>query len=147
MSEDGPTGATGSIDTTGLTGLTGPTGPVPVIITIQDILSATELLQQKEAADRVLLEGIGNVTFESLKSKLLVWATSGFPNAYSLMDVPIQPPALCSDGQARTLSDYIIFCSGKTIQDHVAVLQAKLPDISVSFANMGTSIAVVVSRS
>jgi len=55
-------------------------------------------------------------------------------------------PPVCSDGVVRTLVDYIPFCSGKTIQGHIAVLQQRLPDIAVSFAYSGTAILIVVSR-
>ena len=35
---------------------------------------------------------------------------------------------------------------GKTIQEHVATLQARLPDMVVSFAYTGVSIVIVVSK-
>lgn len=138
----------------GPTGLTGPAGPTsdstgpaaPVVITLADILSATEIVRQKEAADKSALESIGSVTFDSLRTKLIQWATSGFPNAFTLMEVFVSPPAVCSDGVTRDLANYIIHCSGKTLAEHVAALQAKLPDIVVSFANTGSSIAIVISK-
>jgi hypothetical protein len=46
----------------------------------------------------------------------------------------------------RNLADYITFCSGKSIQEHVAVLQGMLPDIAVAFCYTGASIQIVVSR-
>ena len=125
--------------------MTTPPQPPPVI-TLADILNATELVQQKEVADKALLESIGNVTFDSLRSKLIQWGVLGFPNAYTLMEITITPPQSCSDGVVRGLSDYIVFCSGKTINEHVDVLQQKLPDMIVSFANMSGNIAVVVSK-
>jgi hypothetical protein len=120
--------------------------PPPPVITLADIMNATELVQQKETADKSLLESIGNVSFESLRSKLIQWASTGFPNAYQLMSISISPPQVCSDGITRGLPDYIVFCSGKTINEHVDLLQQKLPDMTVSFANMGGSIAIVVSK-
>jgi hypothetical protein len=127
---------------------TGPTGPPPppAPITIADILSSVEVLQQKEAADKTVLDAIGTASVESLRSKLVAWALAGFPNAYTLMEVTVNPPPQCSDGVVRDLTSYIMFCSGKTIQDHVALLQEKLVDMTVSFANVGYAIAVVVSR-
>jgi hypothetical protein len=120
--------------------------PPPTLITLADILNATEVIHQKETADKSLLESIGNVSFDSLRSKLIQWASAGFPNAYQLMNISIIPPSVCSDGVTRSLADYILFCSGKTIHEHVDVLQQKLPDMTVSFANMGGSIAIVVSK-
>lgn len=116
------------------------------VITLADILGATEIVRQKEAADKAALESIENVTFDSLRSKLIQWASAGFPNAFTILEVSIVPPSVCSDGITRTLSEYIIYCSGKTLEERVAVLQTKLPDIQVSFANTGSSIVIIVSK-
>jgi hypothetical protein len=120
--------------------------PPPPPISLADILNSVELIRQKEADDKASLERIGSATYDSLRSMLVVWASRGFPSAYTLMEVAINPPALCSDGVHRGLADYIVFCSGKSIQDHVALLQEKLVDIVVSYANMGYAIAIVVSK-
>lgn len=120
--------------------------PAPAPISINDILSSVEVLEQKEAADKGILEGIGAITFETLKSKLIQWAKTGFPNAYEIYQVNITPPNVCSDGVTRDLATYIQFCSGKTITEHVEVLQNKVTDMTISFANMGTYIAIVVSK-
>ena len=145
MSESGPTGSTEQ--TLVPTGTTGPNEPpAPVVITLSDILNATEIVRQKEATDKSALESIGLVTFDNLRTKLIQWAAAGFPNAFTLMEVSVVPPPVCSDGVTRDLASYIIFCSGKNLSDHVAELQTKLPDIDVSFANVGYAIAVVVSK-
>jgi hypothetical protein len=122
------------------------TPPPPPPISITDLLSDVEVLQQKEAADKALLDAISTASADSLRPKLVTWALAGFPNAYTLMEAAVNPPPQCSDGVARGLTDYIVFCSGKTIQEHVALLQEKLADMTVSFANLGYAIAVVVSR-
>jgi hypothetical protein len=155
MSEEptGPTGSNSSLpeEQAGGTGSMyelGPTGPPPPppTITLADILSSTEAISQKEAADKAALEGIGHIGIETLRTKLIQWAVAGFPSAYAIHEVTITPPALCSDGISRVLGEYIEFCSGKTIHEHVAVLQAVLPDITVSFSYTGFSIQVVVTR-
>lgn len=120
--------------------------PPPAPISVTDLLNDVEVLQQKEAADKAALDAIGLATHDSLRPKLVTWALAGFPNAYTLMEVTVTPPPQCSDGVARDLTNYITFCSGKTIQEHVALLQEKLADMTVSFANMGYAIAIVISR-
>ena len=120
--------------------------PVPQTITLNDILSDVALLASKEIADKATLESIQTVSFEMLRTALVRWAGLGFPNAYSVYEIAISPPTTCSDGVSRSLSDYIVFCSGKTIHDHVAILQQRLPDITVSFLYTGSSIQIVVSR-
>jgi len=138
---------------------TGPTGPIsieeyygmapappPAPITIDDLLSSSELVKKKEEDDKVILESIGAMSVVDLKSKLLTWALAGFPNVYELMRVTITPPTLCSDGVTRGLAEYIEFCSGKPIQDHVSVLHGKVSGMTISFANMGAYIAIVVTK-
>lgn len=119
----------------------------PPVISMNDILSAVEVVTQKEETDKAALESIGTMSFDDLKSKLLVWGTLGFPNVYEVRRLIITPPTVCSDGVSRGLSEYIQFCSGKSIQDHVAALQQRVQDMVITFANMGTYIAVVVSKS
>jgi hypothetical protein len=120
--------------------------PPPPPITIDELLNSTAVILQKEADDKLALEAIGNISHDELKTKLLSWATSGFPNVYEIHRVTIVPPVACSDGVSRELSEYIVFCSGKTISEHVALLQAKVQGMSISFANMGTYISIVVSK-
>lgn len=122
-----------------------PVAPPPPI-KLADILAATEVIQQKEAQDKIVLDSIAAQSFESLRTKLIQWGVAGFPNVYSILSVSVVPPPVCSDGVSRSLADYIAFCSGKTIGEHVALLQEKLDDIVVSYANMGESIAIVVSK-
>jgi hypothetical protein len=118
----------------------------PPVITMNDILSSVEVVVQKEQNDKATLESIGTMSFEELKNKLLVWATLGFPNVYEIKKIVITPPTVCSDGVTRGLTEYIEFCSGKTMQDHVIALQQRVQDMTISFANMGTYIGIVVTK-
>lgn len=120
--------------------------PPPPPIGITDLLNSVQVIAQKEADDKILLEGISTIPFDTLRTKLISWAVAGFPNVYEIHQISISPPTICSDGVARTLADYIVFCSGKSISEHVAGLQEKVADIVVSFANMGSYISIVVSK-
>lgn len=139
-----PTTTEPTIDISGISVLA--PAPAPAPITLNDILSTVDLIEQKEAADKATLESIGTMTFETLKAKLVQWAKAGFPNAYEIYQVHILPPTVCSDGTIREITDYIQFCSGKTIHEHVSVLQAKVTDMVISFANMGSYIGIVISK-
>ena len=124
-----------------------PTPPAPEPpININDILNDIEVVKQKEASDAVTVAGIAGIGSDSLRQKLVVWATQGFPNVWTLMDITIVPPSQCSDGVARGLADYIQFVSGKTLAEHVAALQARLSGIVASFAWTGQSVLIVVSK-
>lgn len=115
-------------------------------ITLADILSATEVLVQKEATDKAALEGIGQIDIDTLRAKLIQWGISGFPSGHVVHELVIATPSVCSDGVSRMLGDYIEFCSGKTIHQHIDVLRAFLPDIAVSFTCSGSNIQIVVTR-
>lgn len=119
--------------------------PPPPPITLADILAATELIRAKEQVDKASLDAIGAQSFESLRATLIQWGVLGFPNAFPILSVAVTSPSVCSDGVTRNLADYIVFCSGKSIQEHVSELQTKLQDIVVSYANFGDHIAIVVS--
>jgi hypothetical protein len=118
----------------------------PPTISLADILNASEVLKHKEDADKAALEGIGAITFDSLRASLIRWATAGFPNAYPVYEINIRVPDTCLDGVTRGLHDYIVYLTTKTIHDLVAGLQERLVDIVASFAYSGYSIQIVVSK-
>lgn len=118
----------------------------PPQITLADILAATEVLTQKEAQDKSTLDSIAGISFESLRTSLIQWAKTGFPNAHPLLVLPIVPPSVCSDGVARGVADYIVFLTGSTLAELIAPLQARCPDFVISFATTGPEILIVVSK-
>jgi len=120
--------------------------PPPPQITLADILAASEVVSQKEAQDKAMLESIGSISFETLRVTLIQWAKAGFPNASPLYSVAITPPETCSDGVKRTLSDYVTFVTGKTMAELIAPLQARCPEFVVSFATTGPEILIVISK-
>ncbi len=120
--------------------------PGPAQITLADILAATEVITQKETEDRSRLESIGTISFETLRTTLIQWAKAGFPNASPIYAVAITPPDTCSDGVKRSLADYIVYLTGKTIAELIAPLQARCPEFVISYATTGPEILIVVSR-
>ena len=154
MAETGPTGTTEIVSTVfnGPTSWTGPSGyvytyvePVPDVLSLDDILSEHSNIVTKEAQDKLIIDQIGSQHVSALKPNLVEWVGRGKPNAYPIMSLSIQPPPKCSDGVTRNLPEYIEFCSGKSIQEHVGLLQAKLVGMTVSFANIGGQVVIVVS--
>ncbi len=145
-----PAGPTGTTEPTP-TESTGQPVPEPVFPTpepepplaIEDLLNDVAVLQQKEAADKSALDAIGGL---SLRGKLVTWATLGFPNAWTVHELSVVPPAQCSDGVSRSLADYIQFVSGKTLAEHVATLQTRVTGITVSYAWTGSAILIVVTK-
>jgi hypothetical protein len=119
--------------------------PLPNI-SLADVLNASEVLQQKEAADKIALGQIATVSFDSIKTTLVSWAISGFKNSCVILEVPMVAPEKCLDGVKRSLDDYITYVSGKTIREHVAALQTRMPDFSVSYAYGGAHVLIIASR-
>jgi hypothetical protein len=140
------TESTGPISIQDINSEPGTTTEVFAPITIDDILNSVEVITKKEADDKAILESIGAMPVDTLKEKLLQWAKLGFPNVYEIQKIIITPPTKCSDGVTRNLPSYIEYCSGKPIQDHVALLQSKVSGMTISFANMNVYIAIVVSK-
>jgi hypothetical protein len=122
------------------------TGLGPDILSLDDILNDTIVKQAKEEEDRQTLLSIGSQSPQALRPTLLQWAAQGFPDGYPIITINIQPPTLCSDGKCRCLEEYIQFCSGKKLFDHVQDLQAKITGMTLGFVNMGSYLDIVVSK-
>jgi hypothetical protein len=120
--------------------------PPPDILTMADILGEQSVLIAKEQADGDAIRSFGTASVLGLKPVFVEWASKGFPDNYPLLTVHVTPPPLCSDGVVRSLPDYIVFCAGNPLSHYIGLLQAKLPDIRVSYANLGGSLAAILSR-
>lgn len=119
--------------------------PPPDILTMSDILGDHALLVAKEQADGDAIRAIGATSVLGLKPVFVEWASKGFPANYPLLKVEITPPSICSDGVVRSLPDYIEYCAGNPLSYYIGILQTKLPDIRVSYANLGGSLAALLS--
>jgi hypothetical protein len=118
----------------------------PYIITLDELLSSQDVLRQKEADDKVLVDTIDNPDPVELRGKLYQWAVQKFPDSFPVFSVTIRPPAVCSDGIVRELYDYIAFCSGVSLGDKLTSLQAKMQGIQVLNSYSGDTITIHVSK-
>ena len=120
--------------------------PPPDILTMSDILGDHALVIAKEQADGDASRSFGTASVLALKPVFVEWASKGFPDNYPLLKVDINPPSICSDGVVRSLPEYIEYCAGNPLSHYIDLLQAKLPDIHVAYANLGGSLAAILSR-
>jgi hypothetical protein len=120
--------------------------PAPTVLRLDDLLSHSTVLLQKEAADAATLAAIGNPDLNSMRSLLVSWAVTGFAGSVRIAEISVTPPAQCSDGVSRDLGDYIHFVSGKTVYEYLDIFAQKLPDFRVAFVYMGSSIQFMVSK-
>jgi len=105
------------------------------IVQLDDIVASAEYTTGQETGLRGALNAIGEVPLETLRSKLLAWASLGAPANHIIHSIQLPAmPVMCSDGQERSsVDDYILFVSGKTIYDHVAALRPRLVGFTVTF--------------
>ena len=110
----GYTGYTGPTGDTGYTGTTGPTGPAPApapapspyIITLDDLISTVNTITEKEAQDKQALSILVTPDSNTITNNLYQWAKLGFPAVYPILNISINVPAKCSDGQTRGSVSY-----------------------------------------
>lgn len=121
--------------------------PAPEVLTLEDILNEHAIKQAKEQADKALIETIASQSPSALKPILVQWAQRGFPAAFPIYSIVVTPPSSCLDGVTRSLADYIVYLTGKPIEEHVCELCCKLQGMTVSFANINGALTLVVSRS
>ena len=152
--DTGYTGYTGPTGDTGYTGTTGPTGPAPApapapspyIITLDDLISTVNTITEKEAQDKQALSILVTPDSNTITNNLYQWAKLGFPAVYPILNISINVPAKCSDGQTRGLYDYMTYVLGHPISDDVPLLQAKLPGMKLSYSLDYTSITFHVEK-
>lgn len=119
---------------------TGPSTEAPApapetfeVIRLNDILATSDIVRKKEADDAQLFAQLATPNMGDLRNRVIAWGVGGFNGTCLLMEFRVTPPPLCSDGVARTLWDYIQFVSGKTIADHMAILNQRVPDFRVVY--------------
>jgi hypothetical protein len=120
---------------------------VPDVVSMDSLMNDQTMLVQREVSTKTfLMEQLIHVPSSSLKPILLRWASSGFPPAFVILQLPIDVPEICSDGVSRTPSQYIDFCMGADAPQLYLALSSKLPGIMVSYAMIGTTLTAYVSK-
>lgn len=103
------------------------------VIRLDEILGAVDVQKRREDEDAVRLQQIANPNLADIRNRLIQWGANGFVGSCSLFSLSITTPEQCSDGATRSLADYILFVSGKTIHEHLDLLRLRLPDFVISF--------------
>ena len=143
MSDEGPIGTTDEQDPSP-TGATG--ADEPVVIRLSDILTQQASAEQTETDDRAKLGPLVTPDVNDIRTKLIAWAARQFQTPCYLVDAALSIPNPCSDGQSRTIYRDIEFLTGKTLEQHIADLQAILPDLSVFYLQEGSTMKIGVVR-
>ena len=120
--------------------------PSPYLFSVDTILSEYEIVSQKEASDRAILDTIEFPNVDDLGAKLVDWARRGFPDIFPIFSIVISPPAKCLDGVSRSLFEYTDYIMGISIGDKMSRLSAKLGGMSVSCSYSGSRITFHVTK-
>lgn len=119
--------------------------PTP-LVTLSELLVLPASVSSKEASDAALLSAVVNPTREAYYADLVKWATTGFPKLFVLHSYELSPPVICSDGVSRPIREYVDFILPTPMKDNILAIQAALPGVHPSFAFVGNSMQIWVSK-
>jgi hypothetical protein len=123
------------------------TTPIVDIITLEDIQNEQIVLLQSETDFKnFLTQNILNVSLASIRPRLIQWATLQYPYGYTLISVPITLPHICSDGIARSASDYIEFCLGTPISEVISTLSKRITGVILTCRVSPTLFEIIVIK-
>jgi len=122
------------------------TAPPPMVIDISELLASHAAVQAQEATDRATLSVLLNETRDTLRPQMFVWAAAGFPPIYVVQQFTVSPPAICSDGVARSVYDYVVYLLGQEMGPTIAAIQALCIGVQISYSFQGNTLRIHVSK-
>lgn len=102
---------------------------------VNTLLTEHDLLLKKEAEDRALVNTIEFPDMILFKSKLVEWASIGFPPNYVVYSITLVPPPACSDGVVRNMVEYASYLGGVSLEERVLRLSNKLKGMRLEFTS------------
>jgi hypothetical protein len=149
--------------TPGYTGIQGPTGPSqeilglfpsaytgpvepPNIATLDELLLSYESTLVKEAADKSALSILKNPSRDAFRPQLFQWAAMGFPNAYIIQSIQVNPPIICSDGVTRNIGKYVEYCIGTDLGNVIQSLTSLMSGIQPTWSTLENTVRIHVTR-
>jgi len=120
---------------------------IPDVITLEDIQNEqTVLLQNETNFKDFLTQNVLNVSLASIRPRLIQWATLNYPYGYTIINVPVSVPEMCSDGIYRSLGSYVEFCLGMTIDNMISALSQRITGVVLSVRLNPSSFEVIVIK-
>ena len=109
-----------------------------LVITLDQIMNSQQTLLAVEAGNKTTMN---SMDFSAFRTNLYGWASAGYPDSYLAYTFLLNMPPTdasgnfnCSDGTARSFTDYVPFCLGTSIQTLVDGYQAQLYGMTLSYA-------------
>jgi hypothetical protein len=120
--------------------------PPQFVVNIDELLASHGAVTTQEAADKLVLTPLLNETRETLRPQMFEWAAKGFPPIYVVQQFTVSPPAVCSDGVARSVYDYVVYLLGQEMGPTIAAVQAMCVGVQISYSFQGNTLRIHVSR-
>jgi hypothetical protein len=112
--------------------VTEPTGPV-YITTFDELVATHGAIVQRENTDKTSLLSVFQPSPEILKTRLIIWASLGFPPNWQVLSTYITPPQICCDGEIRDASRYSLYLLDTPIDSFLTNLNSQVPGVIFSF--------------
>ena len=116
-----------------------PLAPVPLPFSIKDLINSCDVVLAKETNDRASVLSFVNMSIDSIKPKLYIWASIGFPSSYMVSTFELTAPATCSDGVRRTHLEYFEYLMNGKMNDWLNSMNAKTSGMYFTFSHNGSS--------
>jgi len=106
-------------------------------VNLDDIINSHNTLFATEEYNKTVLN---TLDFAVFKTTLYKWAAQGYPDSFVAYSFPVSIPLaenglyMCSDGNPKTIWDYIPYCIGFSINDWMSLYQQKVNGITLSFS-------------
>jgi len=106
-------------------------------VDINEIMNSHKVLLEIEHQNRTQL---ASLDFSVFKTTLYKWAALNYPDSFLAYSFPVTTPLVnaglysCSDGNPKSIWDYIPFCLNMSIQDWLLRYQEKVSGITLSFS-------------
>jgi hypothetical protein len=116
-----------------------PPAPAPLPFSIEDLINSCDVVKAKETNDKASVLNFVNMPIDSIKPKLYIWASIGFPSSYMVSTFELTAPATCSDGVRRTHVEYFEYLMNGKMNDWLNSMNAKTSGMYFTFSHNGYS--------
>jgi len=113
--------------------------PAPLPFSIEDLINSVDVILAKETTDRASVLNFVNMPIDSIKPKLYIWASIGFPSSYMVSTFELTAPSNCSDGVRRTHVEYFEYLMNGKMNDWLNSMNAKTSGMYFTFSHNGYS--------
>jgi len=120
--------------------------PIPALTTavtlpfsIEDLINSVDVVLSKETTDRASVLSFVNMPIDSIKPKLYIWASIGFPSSYMVSTFELTAPSACSDGVRRTHVEYFEYLMNGKMNNWLNSMNAKTSGMYFTFSHNGYS--------